>query len=165
MYYVILEILSEFKNLEAKEKRLIYLAGCGITLLLVYLIWSLFGWVTAPPDPRIRLFGRISYQKTPIDSGSVEFLPIKADEGQTRLAIIREGVFDIPKMEGLQRDMQYQIAVKAFRGTGEYYENNTELDPVEVQEQYLPSKYNTESILTFKSNSNTLGQEFVLDLE
>jgi hypothetical protein len=79
--------------------------------------------------------------------------------------LIKDGGFQIEQAAGLTQDGSYELIVKAFRGTGEFYENNLDAPQVEVQEQYLPEIYNNKTELSFTADDDSLAGDLILDLK
>ena len=165
MYYALIEIIRSYSKLPSKEKRLLNLIGSAVALVLLYFIWSLVAWLIQPTDYLVGLNGRVLFQGEPVVVGTIEFVPTSPDIGRARHALIKDGVFQIEQVAGLIQDASYDLLVKAFRGTGEFYENNPDAPQVEVQEQYLPEIYNNKTELAFTADDESLSGDLILDLK
>lgn len=165
MYYALIEIISSYPELSSKEKRLLNLIGTAVVLVLLLVVWSLVAWFMQSTNYLVGLNGRVLFQGEPVVVGTIDFVPVPPDAGWVRHALIKDGGFQIEQAAGLTQDGSYELIVKAFRGTGEFYENNLDAPQVEVQEQYLPEIYNNKTELLFTADDDSLAGDLILDLK
>jgi hypothetical protein len=119
--------------------------------------------------PRMRLRGQVTFDRKPIDKGSV----ILAPTNQSLPAVsgdIVAGRFDIPASTGPVVGQEYRVEISALRKTGKTVRNVMtaivpgQPDRFEVSENYIPAKYNTRSILKVAISSDASKNEHTFEL-
>jgi hypothetical protein len=106
----------------------------------------------------------VSYQGQPVAVGEIVFEP-QSERGQRRTALVKDGRFELPKREGFPLGQSYLVRVYGYRETGEKYENADMSQSAVIQEQFLPTRYNQATELTFETTSQNLRAGLPLDLQ
>ena len=103
---------------------LLVVAGCG-------------GGADYEGPPRAAVRGRVTFDKMPVESGSITFVP--DGEGRKASGRIVSGAYDIPEPQGPQYG-DYRVEILWERSTGKTITAGTET--AEVTRQVIPGKYN-----------------------
>jgi hypothetical protein len=99
--------------------------------------------------------GTVTFDGRPLDNGQIVFEPQGA--GKMGVAQINAGAYALPTGFGLQ-DGEYRVRITSDRPTGQtiapaaYSEDR---EPLPIQEQFLPSKYNLKSELSISVSNET----------
>ncbi len=131
-------------------------AGAALTALL---IGVLVGCSKEGPGGRLEVSGTVTYKGTPVDNGTIEFVPhqgVKTQSGSP----ITNGRYRIPADRGLM--------------PGDYTVKISSMEPVAVSDEpgglpgkdpkeRLPAKYNTKSTLTKEVKKGQTTIDFTLD--
>lgn len=149
-------------SLEDVRKLRLFVGGAGLFGLFV--AWSALAWFFSPPSP-VAVRGSLAYQGTPVEQGEIEFAPAPGEQAQRHSIKVEHGTFLLPATQGLLRDRKYVVKAKAYRKTGKVYENAAGSDPVDEYEQYLPSRYNSESQISFVADRASVAKGLDLDLK
>jgi len=122
--------------------------ACGLALVL------LAGCSSKPS-----ISGKVNFDNTPVDEGSITFLPEGGQraEGARATAEIKDGKYEIPSEKGPPPG-KYRVEIFWKKKTGKQIQNPT--DPgtmIDESKQVIPEKYNVKSELTaeVKSGANT----------
>jgi hypothetical protein len=93
--------------------------------------------------------GDVSYEGRALDRGTIDFMPIDNTPGPSAVAPIANGRYAIEPKWGLMPDGVYQVRIAAFRKTGRKERNRVDRagPPVEIEEDFIPPIYNSQSIL------------------
>jgi hypothetical protein len=97
-------------------------------------------------DGRLSVSGNVKLDGKPLPEGSIEFLPIAGTGGPTAGATIEEGKYRIAAGRGLFAG-QFRVKITAQRNTGRQATDPYRGVKYDVQEQYLPARYNRKSQL------------------
>ena len=114
-----------------------------------------------PGDDRQPLSGSVSWQGKPLAKGVITLYPKGA--GSTVGCEIIEGKFSIDLQNGATPG-NYRVEIIAFRPTGKTEFDVDQNKKVDIEEQYLPSQFNTASTLEAEIKSGTKN-EFAFDLK
>lgn len=133
----------------------------GIGVCLIWIVMQM--WAPQPPAT-YALSGKISFQGMPIPNGEIVFDPA-GEFGQRRSARILNGRFQLEAKEGLAKDQVYIPRVYGYRLTGKKYENANMATSTEVQEQYVPGRFNGKSEMRLETNAANLTRGFNADLQ
>lgn len=96
---------------------------------------------------KVSVGGTITYDGEPVKDGQIAFEPRGA--GKMQFGVVTDGKYAIPAEFGLVPG-EYLVRITASRSTGQKAETNafvTAEDSLEVNEQFLPPKYNSASEL------------------
>jgi hypothetical protein len=142
----------------SQEEDLMHRVYCFMTLVLAVGFLSLTGCESGDGG-RVSVSGYVEYKGTPLQTGSIEFIPhpgVKTQSG----AVITNGRFSIPADKGLEPGM-YTVKISAMETTDVSVEPGglPGKDPKEL----LPAKYNTKSTLTQEVKKGENKFEFKLD--
>jgi len=116
----------------------------GVLLLLITLTLA----ACSSEPSKVAVSGTVTYDNQPVEDGQVAFEPVAG--GKMQFGIIADGRYAIPKQYGLVPG-EYIVRITASRPTGKLAETDaflTEETSLEINEQFLPSKYNSASTLT-----------------
>jgi hypothetical protein len=127
-------------------------AVCGLAVLL-----SFVG--CGPGDGLIDIRGMVTYDGQPLKKGTLMFQPAGGN-GPTAAAIVANGKYSVKVGPG-----QKQVRIEGFKILGqEHYIPNDPTSPmVDIQEQILPARYNTQSSLTSEIKRYEHVYDFNLD--
>lgn len=100
-------------------------------------------------DGRYPVSGVVTLDGEPLNQGSIEFSPTNATVTTRSGSIIRNGSFQVPVEHGLQPG-EYKVVITSSTGGGTDVEEDFPGDSsaVEVAQEVIPARYNTESYLT-----------------
>jgi hypothetical protein len=112
------------------------------TFVLLVAVWCGCG----NNDGRLAVSGNVKLDGKPLPEGSIEFLPIAGTGGPTAGATIEEGKYRIAAGRGLFAG-QFRVKISAQRNTGRQAMDPYRGVKYDVQEQYLPARYNRKSRL------------------
>ncbi len=126
-------------TLERRAVRVAY-AIAWIPMLLCLAVTAGCG----PGDDRQPLSGTVSWQGKPLPKGVITFYPKGA--GSTVGCTIVDGTFSIALQKGATPG-SYRVQIVAFRPTGRRELDIERNERVDVEEQYLPNRFNTASTL------------------
>jgi len=136
-------------------------AGFGLLILS-------FGCLTGCSGSNASATGTVTYDGTPVDDGSITFVPDKADGRKPVNAPIANGKYTVESGRGLAPG-KYKVEITANKkadgkadGRGD---GKKGADPdLQVQpKQVLPEKYNKQSTLTADIGSGSNTADFKLD--
>jgi hypothetical protein len=105
----------------------------------------LIGCGTSPSQVAVQ--GTVTYDGDPVQNGQVAFEP--RGEGKMQFGIVSNGNYSIPTEFGLVPG-EYLVRITASRPTGKMAEADAFVraaDSLEINEQFIPAKYNTNSDL------------------
>ena len=100
---------------------------------------------------RAEVRGTVTFEQTPIESGSIAFVPIDGTQGPTAGGTIAGGAYRIARNEGPVVG-RYRVEIRGVRKTGRRVASGEELDEpgelVDEVEMFVPPEYNSRSTLT-----------------
>lgn len=106
---------------------------------------------------RVGISGTVTFDGQPVQSGSISFRPSESTRGPSAGAAIVDGAFVVPADKGVAAG-QYRVEILGTRKTGRSF-NDPVFGATDVDEQYIPARYNNRSELTADiraDNSNLL---------
>lgn len=121
---------------------------------------------------RLPLAGSVTFAGQPVDDGLIEFIPVDSTPGPSFGGEVKAGRYAVPKVHGGHEGGVYSVQITSSRPSGKKYTVNTNtLSPdaqdieVQVMENFIPAKYNTESTLrvTITREASRTGIDFALD--
>ena len=88
--------------------------------------------------------GTVSYDGQPLQKGNISFIP-SGDDGPTAAAIIADGKYSVKILPGQKR-----VAIEGFKVLAQrhYYPNDPKSPLIDIKEQILPARFNTQTELT-----------------
>ncbi|MCI0639406.1 MAG: hypothetical protein L0Y70_10045 [Gemmataceae bacterium] len=134
-------------------------AGIALTGLAIVLVAGCGGSSTGPGG-RLAISGTVTYKGSPIQSGSIEFVPhpgVKTSGGD----MITNGRFRIPADKGLEPGV-YTVKISAL-DTPRATDEPGGLPGKDPVKDTIPAKYNEKSILTKEVKPGETNFEFKLD--
>jgi hypothetical protein len=99
------------------------------------------------PGAREAITGTVTFDGKPLDKGEITLIPQTNTKGPTAGAEIVGGKFTIPAAGGTFAG-KFRVEITASRPTGRKGIDRLTGTPMSGSEQYIPSRYNTESQLT-----------------
>lgn len=157
-----LEIVALAKSNRQARLQLV-LAALAIGAIVMYggaaVVRALFPRAAAT----YAVHGTVTYLGSPVEAGEIVFEP-PLNDGQTRSTTIHDGIFVLRAKEGLVRGKKYVVRVRGYRKTGKKYENADMSLSAEISEQYLPSRYNSDSELSLETTRQNLNSDLTLQL-
>lgn len=105
---------------------------------------------------RFAIQGTVTLDGETIPKGSIAFRPLESTRSPSAGAEIVDGQFSIPAEKGV-RPGQFRVEILAVRATGRSIKDPV-FGPTEVEQQYLPARYNTRSELTADITENFAGE-------
>lgn len=114
----------------------------------------------------MHISGIVSFQDKPIEKGTIEFIPTDGTPGPSTGGPIKDGRYDVAAVHGPREAGTYQVRITAMKKTGKTMANiMVSGGPrLELEENYIPSKYNRESTLkiTVTAEAASKGIDFAL---
>lgn len=100
----------------------------------------------------VALQGEVTYDGQAVQRGSIEFMPIEQTPGPSAVAPIADGRYLLQSKYGLLPNGVYQVRITAYRKTGRTEPNRIDRGgpPVEIEENFIPPAYNTQSALKLR---------------
>lgn len=95
---------------------------------------------------RLAAEGTVTFNGEPVSKGSIAFRPMGSTESPSSGSEIVNGHFSIPGDKGLMPG-EFRVEIQAVRKTGKTVDDPL-FGPTDVEEQYLPTRYNKQSELT-----------------
>ena len=127
---------------------LVALAGCGMA------------------RTPMRVWGKVAYDGKPVAKGSIVFVPVEDTLGPTTGANIEKERYEVPASIGPWRDGDYKIEITGMAKNGQKLPNPSIPGgpPVELEDNFIPTKYNnlTELRVSISADSNKNEFAFVL---
>jgi len=105
-------------------------------------------------SPTRRVTGEVSYKGEPIQSGTIELIPIEGTEGPTVGGSITEGAYDVPAAKGPLATGTYRVKLWAMKDTGKFPPGPRYPKSTTVRKSIIPEEYNIESTLQVKIDPN-----------
>jgi hypothetical protein len=96
-----------------------------------------------------RLQGEVRFEGRPIEKGKIDFVPVDGTAGGAASAAIVNGRYEFPPKTGVLPTGAYAVRIIGLRKTGRTEPNRVERGspPIEVEENFIPPIYNSESTL------------------
>jgi len=115
---------------------------------------------------RAEVQGNVTFDGTPVESGTISFIPIEGTQGPSAGGAITDGSYHIPPDKGPVIG-KHRVQIVGTRKTGKQMKAGPEAeDPnaiIDEIEMFIPPEYNTRSELTVDVEPGT--NEFDFDLE
>lgn len=132
---------------------------CGLTLL------SGCSGGSAEHIERAAVKGTVTYDGKPLASGSILFVPDvdaagKPLRGKAAQAIITDGTYSLTADEGPTVGNN-KVQISATRKTGKFQESDGQ--KIEIEQQYLPAKYNSSTTLSHEIKAGDNTADFTLE--
>ena len=110
--------------------------------------------------------GSVSFRGKPLETGKIRFIPdgevIDGKvAGKAVFADIKDGKYSIPAEQGVTVGKN-RVEIKSYRGTGKKMVSSAgDGEKIEVEEQFIPSDYNSKSTLSaqIQEGENTVDFE------
>jgi hypothetical protein len=118
--------------------------------------------------PRLsRLYGEVSYQGKPIEKGTIEFVPIDGTQGPSTGGPIVNGRYEVLAAHGAREGGVYQVQITALKKTGKTIANIMDANgpPMELEDNFIPPKYNRESTLKVTVTPEAAGKAINFELQ
>ncbi len=133
-------------------------------MFLILPLATAFGCGGSGP-PRGEVQGTVTFNGTPLESGSIAFTPIEGTKGPSTGGRISDGAYHIPENEGPVVG-QHCVEIRATRPTGEQVKAGEGADDPEAMvdqvEMFIPAEYNSQSTLTAEIQAGTNELDFDL---
>jgi len=115
----------------------------------------------------MRVWGEVTLDGKPIDEGGIIFTPIDSTQGGSFGGDIKAGKYDLPAAQGPIAGGKYRVEISALRPVGKPLVNIIEPGgpPLQSSENYVPKRYNANSILTASISDDASKNEFDFKLE
>lgn len=133
--------------------------GCNVRNVGFLCVLAIAFCVGCRRDDLIPIRGAVTYNQKPVAKGTVMFQPADG-QGPTAAAIIKDGTYSTKVAVGKK-----QVLIEGFNVLGQrhYIPNDPKSPMVDIQEQYLPERYNAKSTLTREITSDANTYDFTLD--
>lgn len=129
-----------------------FLAACGLALMPCLAGCGCRDGLTV-------ISGTVVYGGRPVQRGVIAFLPVDGN-GPTAAAVVSDGKYSVKAAPGLKR---VQIEAYNVIGRRSVVPGDLTSPMVDLQEQFLPVRYNTESELTCEITGDAWTHDFVLE--
>lgn len=118
--------------------------------VVVVLIALLVGCHSRPAT--VAISGEVTFGGRAIEKGKIDFLPADNTPGASAVATIAGGKYEIPAQWGPRPDGVYLVRIVAYAKTGkkEPMRGIAGGGMVDVEENYIPAIYNSESRLKLR---------------
>ena len=129
-----------------------------VGILLVFLTICAAGCNSGPRS--VPIFGSVSFEGKPIEKGTIELIPIDGTPGPSTGGPIVDGRYDVAAAHGPREGGVYQVRITALKKTGKTMPNIMKPGgpPVELEDNFIPPKYNRESTLKITVTAEAAGK-------
>jgi len=128
----------------------IHLSACFLALALV-----------GCGSNQLDLRGDVSYDGTPVDRGSIAFLPEPGTQSRKAAAAIKDGKYEIPADRGPSPG-KFRVQITWTKKTGKTAASADPGMTIDETHEAMPAKYNTESTLIRDVSAETKTLDFHL---
>ena len=115
---------------------------------------------------RAEVHGNVTFDGTPVESGSIAFIPAQGTQGPSAGGAISSGSYHLARADGPVPG-PHRVEIRATRKTGQQVEaGEGASDPTAMVDEitmFIPDKYNSQSTLT--ADVQPGANEFNFDLE
>ena len=136
----------------------------GTTLFLMLLLSLSLGCGASGPE-RTEVQGTVSFDGTPVESGSIAFIPSEGTVGPSTGGSIIAGTYHLASGEGPVIG-PHRVEIRAMRNTGQQVKAGEGADDPEALvddiEMFSPATFNSQSTLTADIQSGTNELDFDL---
>lgn len=110
--------------------------------------------------------GSVSFDGKPIKKGTIEFIPVDGTSGPSFGGSIKEGRYEVAAARGARERGTYQVRITALKRTGKTMPNifRPGGPPLEVEDNFIPPKYNRESTLKITITAEAVGKRIEFNL-
>jgi len=140
--------------------RISFRSGLAFLLILVLSATAGCGGVTGP-----EVRGSVTFAGSPLESGSISFIPIEGTPGPAGGGAIVGGKYHVASGQGLGTGT-HRVEIRATRKTGRNVEAGPGTDDpnslVEEVQMFIPPDYNTKSTLVANVQAGTNELDFDL---
>lgn len=133
-------------------------------VLCCILLFSASLMVGCLGDGRIDVAGSVSVDGTPVEHGSIMFIPIEETPGPTAGALIRGGTYEIVPGKGPMAG-KFRVEILAVKETGKASIDIVTGEKGAGRAQFLPPRFNKESDVTVEISGDRDAYDFDLKLE
>lgn len=134
-------ILSQAEDNESEIMKF----RCQKTLLCTFLLALLAGCGNSAG--RQALQGSVTLDNAPLEQGTVRFIPVQGTNGPSAGGEIKKGEFSIAADKGVLCG-SFRVEITASRKTGQKVRDRFTGEMTELNTQFLPPRYNSNSELT-----------------
>lgn len=127
-----------------------------VTIILCAVMATVIGCGGAKGPRKYRVKGTVTFDGETIDKGYIIFQP-KALDDKAEGGEIVDGMFEVIAMPG---DKKVEIT-----GTKSHFEKTPKGDEIEVEQNYIPARYNAKSILTAEVTEDAKSNDFEFELK
>lgn len=115
-------------------------------------------------DGRIDVAGSVSVDGTPVEHGSIMFIPIEETPGPTAGALIRGGSYEIVPGKGPLAG-KFRVEILAVKDNGKVGVDIVTGEKVAQRQQFLPDRFNKKSDMTVEISRHSEPYDFSLELK
>jgi hypothetical protein len=135
-----------------------------LALPLLLALQAIAGCGDAGPE-RAEVLGKVTFEGTPVASGSIAFIPAPGTTGPSVGGAINDGAYRIARSQGPVLG-SYRVEIRATRKTGRQVAAGEGADDpaamVDEVEMFIPEKYHSQSTLTADIQSGVNEFDFQL---
>ena len=119
--------------------------GCRLICLAAMVLSA--GCDSGPKTVAVQ--GEVSFGGRGVERGKIDLYPVDGTPGPSAAAIIANGRYKLSGKDGLVSNGTYLVRITALKKTGKMVANRLDPSgpPVELQDNYIPAIYNSESTL------------------
>jgi len=136
-------------------------SGICVARGVLFLVW----WIFFAPAPLYALAGTVTCDGIPIREGTVAFEPIAQPGVPSRTARITEGRFQLAKMHGVRKDVEYIVRVESFRKTGKKFPGPKPGEYSEEYVQFIPERFNRGSDHRVRLTAEVLCEDLKVEVQ
>ena len=107
---------------------------------------------------------KITVDGTPVESGSISFIPIEETPGPTAGALIRGGSYEIVPGKGPLAG-KFRVEILAVKDNGKVGVDIVTGEKVAQRQQFLPDRFNKKSDMTVEISRRSEPYDFSLELK
>lgn len=107
----------------------------------------------------IEVGGQVTLDDKPLEKGTISFVPVDG-KGPSAAGIIENGHYSVEVAPG-----QKKVEILGYKTTGRrrYDENDPSSPMIDINEQIIPERYNTQSELTCQIDAGTDTHDFAVE--
>lgn len=112
----------------------------------------------------VEIAGEVTFDGRPLQRGTIVFTPENPEAGPSTGCDIVDGKYQVPAAKGVQPGTSYRVQIASLAKSGKFIPNpfDRKGPPLEVEENFLPPSYNTQSILKIAVGTGTQNFNFAL---
>lgn len=123
-----------------------------VTLLLTFVLTLAIGCSGSGEIPKVKVKGMVTYDGNPLGEGAIKFSPVSG-VGPTAGGVITEGEYTAEVPTG---PMRVEITSPQLKEKRKAYDT-PDSPMIEIMEEMLPARYNTQSELKFNGAESIEG--------